>query len=654
MTPGRRCVAHACASERLERRTLMAATVLSEVVTDFGASEFADGVVVQRDGRAIVLGHTENDPAGSRFFLARYDVDGTLDETFGEGGRIAGEFPDFRRASALAVDRIGRLYVAGVTDGTGGGDEPTDPPDPAVAVARFTRSGFLDRAYGAGGIARAQAGVGEVVNDVAVDASGRAVVAGQTLVTSPAGATAVPAFMAVRFEAFGQPDLTFGGVTGTGVRDGVAAFPVGVGESGATSVAIDRSGEVLLGGFGTGRSPGQSAEPRFAVARLERTGVLDDDFGGGDSGDGDGIVTLDVGLPSVAQDLAIGRGGTIVAAGNTLPTVDAPGGQVLVARFDRGGAPDPSFGGGDGFATSAFAGARSPFARGVAIDARDRVLLAGEVADAGEPTGDLDDDRFLLARYLPDGTPDATFGPGGAVLNEVLAGNDSFEEVAGLALQRDGRNGRVVVAGNVGPGPGAQDLAAVRYATDATPGAGSARLNGRKLVVKGTDRADVITVAPGAAGALDVTVNGTTQSFPLASVSRVEVGARDGDDEVTSSVGGNVVSVLLGGDDDDDLRLLGDARGRLDGDDGHDDLTGADRDDRLRGGDGDDLLFGGAGDDDLDGGDGFDELYGEDGSDDLKADDGFADDLDGGGGGDDDATVDFLDFYSRVDDVRFR
>jgi uncharacterized delta-60 repeat protein len=655
MTSGRRRGAHACSSEPLERRTLLAAAVLREVVTDLGASEFADDVVVQRDGRTIVLGHTENDPAGNRLFLARYEVEGTPDTTFGEGGRIFGEFRDFRRASGLAVDRSGRLYVAGVTDGTGGGEQPADPPDPAVAVARFTRSGFVDRAYGTGGVARVQAGEGEVVNDVAVDASGRAVVAGQTLVTSPSGSNPTPAFLAVRLDSFGRADATFGGVPGTGVRDGVVAFPVGTGESAATSVVLD-DGHVLLGGFGTEQSSGELPERRFTLARLERTGVLDEDFGDGTGGDDDdGIVTLDFGLPSTVQALALARGGKVVAAGNTLPTVDAPGGQILVARLDRGGGLDPSFGGGDGFTTSAFGGARSQFARGVAVDSDGRVLVAGEVADTGEPTGDLDDDRFLLARYLSDGTPDTAFGPGGALLNEVQAGLGSIEEVAGLAIQPDRRNGRVVLAGNVGSSLAAQDLALVRYATDATPGTGSARLNGRKLVVKGTDRDDVITVSPGAAGGtIDVTVNRATQSFPLASVARIEVGAKDGDDEVTCSVGGDVVPVLLGGGDDDDLRLLGNARGRLEGGDGDDDLTGGDGNDRLRGGDGDDLLFGDDGNDDLDGGDGFDELFGEGGNDDLKADDGFADDLDGGGGGDDDATVDPFDFFTRIDDVRFR
>jgi hypothetical protein len=139
MTTGRRRRGSPCCSaERLEDRTLLAATVVREVVSDFGGSEVADDVIVQRDGRVIVLGHTEGavEAGGGRLFLARYEVDGTLDPFFGEDGRIFGEFPEFPRGSSLALDRSGRIYVAGVTDGTEGRNplDPTIPPDPAVAV----------------------------------------------------------------------------------------------------------------------------------------------------------------------------------------------------------------------------------------------------------------------------------------------------------------------------------------------------------------------------------------------------------------------------------------------------------------------------------------------------------------------------------------
>jgi uncharacterized delta-60 repeat protein len=632
--------------ESLERRTLFAGVVLNEEITDFGESEVADAIESQRDGRSIVLGHIEGAADGGRLFLARYDIDGSLDTTFGENGRIFGEFDNFRRATSMTIDRAGRIIVAGVTT-----DDPADEDDqPGVAAMRFTRSGFLDRSFGDGGLATLDAGTGELIKDVAVDPSGRVIAVGQTLVESPGSSAATLGFLITRFESFGAADLTFGGDETLAIGTGFKTFTVGIGESGATSVALDGS-HILVGGFGTEQEAGQPAESRFAIARLERFGTLDEDFG---TRDEDGIVTVDFGGAGVAQDLALGRNGKIVAVGNTLP-VDAVGGeQILVARFTRGGELDPAFGGGDGFTLAGFGGARSQIARQIAVDRSERVYVAGTVLDAGEPTGDLNDDQFLLARFLADGTPDETFAAGGAIINEVEQGLDSLEQVAGLTIQKEGKDGRVLVAGNAGTTLADQDLAVVRYATDATLGTGSAQVKGTKLIVRGTDRRDVITVSPDtAAGMINVNVNGAAQTFPIAGIKRIEVSARDGNDEVTCSVGGEIITTLNGGDDDDDLRLLGDARGRLEGDDGDDDLTGGDRADRLRGGDGDDILFGGDGNDDISGDDGFDELFGEEGDDELKADDGFEDELDGGGG-DDEARVDFFDDYTRIDDVEFR
>jgi uncharacterized delta-60 repeat protein len=620
--------------EPLEGRTLLSGAVLHEEVNDFGAVDLADAVASDRNGRTYVVGHTVDDPAGNRLFIARYTEEGTLDSFFGENGSIFGTFPNFPRATSIAVDKSGRIVVAGVTNDA----------EPALAAMRFTSSGFLDQSFGDLGLATIHAGTGNVDNDVATDSSGRVVVAGQTVITT--GGTTVPEFLVARFDSSGRADTSFGSFDTFALGDGVEAFPVGVGESGATSVVLDSNNRIVLGGFGTENQPDTGPERRFALVRLDQFGAFDDQFG-----TGDGIVTFDLGLPSTVQDLALAKDGKIVAAGNTLVTLDAPGEQVLVARLLRDGSLDNSFGGGDGFAISTFGGARSQTARQVRVDKKDRVLVAGSVNDIGGLTGDLEDDQFLLARYLSDGTPDTMFAPGGGLLHEVKAGPGSVEQVAGLTIQQDGKNPVVVEAGNAGTSATDQDLTVLRIATDATDQTGSASLNGSKLLVRGSNREDVITVSSDiAAGTVVVNVNGAVQTFPGGAIKRVQIGAKDGDDNVTSSVGGDVISTLRGGNGDDDMRLLGDAHGRLEGNDDDDLLVGGDRGDRIRGGDGDDLLYGGDGDDDITGDDGFDQLFGEAGDDDLKADDGFHDDVDGGSD-DDEARIDFFDFVTRVDDV---
>jgi uncharacterized delta-60 repeat protein len=622
-------------AEALERRALLTGSVLHEEVNDFGAVEIADAVASDRNGRTYVLGHSLDDPAGNRLFIARYTEEGTLDPFFGENGRILGSFANFPRASSIAVDKSGRIVVAGVTNDA----------EPALAAMRFTSSGFLDTSFGDAGLAMIRVGTGNVVTDVATDSSGRVIVAGQTIVTT--GGTTLPEFLVARFDQSGRADTSFGSFDTFAIGDGVEAFPVGVGPSGANSVVLDNNNRIVLGGFGTENQADAGPERRFAIARLDQFGAFDEGFGTGN----DGLVTVDFGLPSTAQDLALGKDGKIVAAGNTLVTLDAPGEQILVSRLQRDGSLDDSFGGGDGFTLSTFGNARSQTARQVRVDKKDRVLVAGSVNDTAGLTGDLEDDQFLLARYLSDGTPDTAFAPGGGLLHEVKAGPGSIEQVAGLTIQQDGKNPVVIEAGNAGTSATDQDIAVLRIATDATDQTGSAQLNGSKLIVRGSNREDVITISPDvAAGTVIVNVNGAVQTFPGAAIKRIQVNGKDGDDNITCSVGGDVITTMGGGNGDDDMRLLGDAHGRLEGDDDDDLLIGGDRGDRIRGGDGDDRLFGGDGDDDITGDAGFDQLYGEGGDDDLKADDGYHDDVDGGDG-DDEARIDIFDFVTRVDDV---
>ena len=183
--------------------------------------------------------------AGGRLFLARYDVDGTLDPLFGENGRIFGEFPNFPRATAMAIDSRGRIIVAGVTNDR----RPASSPS-----MRFTRSGFLDTSFGNGGLATLNAGSGEVVNDVAVDSSGRVIVAGQVQVVAGRRRRARDSWSRGSTCSAGPTRLRR---ARTGRGDGVVAFPVGIGDSGATSVVLDGDSRILVGGFGTEQSSGE-------------------------------------------------------------------------------------------------------------------------------------------------------------------------------------------------------------------------------------------------------------------------------------------------------------------------------------------------------------------------------------------------------------
>lgn len=98
----------------------------------------------------------------------------------------------------------------------------------------------------------------------------------------------------------------------------------------------------------------------------------------------------------------------------------------LLAARGQAGLLDPTFGNG-GIVVTAFPAAHA-IANAIAVDASDRILVAGTVDD--NVSADL-----LIARYLPNGALDPTFGSGGITITDV---NGSWDEVFAMVLQPDG------------------------------------------------------------------------------------------------------------------------------------------------------------------------------------------------------------------------
>ncbi len=172
----------------------------------------------------------------------------------------------------------------------------------------------------------------------------------------------------------------------------------------ATSVVIDsRNRIVVAGGVDSG------GEDDFVVARYKRSGSPDPSFGTG------GAVTTDFGMGDWASAVAIDRHDRIVAAGEAY----TPNGssEFALARYDRHGQPDVSFGVG-GMLTTNFQDGRYDQATSVAIDSHNRIVAAGNTADRRSCFYTVcADSRFALARYGRQGYPDHSFSRNGKVAN---------------------------------------------------------------------------------------------------------------------------------------------------------------------------------------------------------------------------------------------
>jgi uncharacterized delta-60 repeat protein len=355
-----------------------------KVFTDLGGRDEGLDLVIQADGKVVVLGQS-----GGNVGLARYNADGTLDATFGTGGKVTQSLNTFATEPRLALQADGKLVVAY----TQGFDTTAD-----FALARFHPNGTLDSTFGTGGKVTTNFGPGSTdgANDVFVQADGKIVVVGSA---RGSGAAEDQLLAVARYNANGTPDTTFSG-------DGLLTEPK---LSNAAAVTVQADGKILT------TADGLSGGIEFrglGVARFNPTGGLDPTF----DGDGVAFANFVAGLGVAAFPvLALAPGGAVVAAGTSQS-------DFAVARFLATGTLDPGFDG-DGKVTTGLLGSQADVLGGLVV------LPGGKFVAAGSSGG-----KLALTRYHADGTLDTTFGTAGRVVT-----SDTVGDTVRLIVQADGK-----------------------------------------------------------------------------------------------------------------------------------------------------------------------------------------------------------------------
>jgi len=254
------------------------------VMTDIAGGGDQANAVVLDDGKILVAGSAFTSPIDKDFALARYNMDGTLDHSFGGGDGIVttnlGTQSD--QANALAIAPDGTIVVAGAA-----GED--------VGLARYTPSGDLI------GTTVTDLGFDDVAEGVAITPGSDILLAGSTL-----GAKLDHDFLLLRYDAHGVLDSTFG-------DHGVVKTDFGHGDDFARALVLDAQGRIVV----AGRAASGTVFD-FGLARYRPGGSLDTSFGSG------GLMSVDFhGFGDEAEDVALDSAGRIVAAGYTL----APGGD---------------------------------------------------------------------------------------------------------------------------------------------------------------------------------------------------------------------------------------------------------------------------------------------------------------------------------------
>ncbi|MBI4658648.1 MAG: VCBS repeat-containing protein [Verrucomicrobia bacterium] len=337
-----------------------------KVTTDFGGNnDSAVAVALQPDGKILVAGSSL---PGGTLVAVRYQANGTLDTSFGTGGKASASFGGgAESASAMLLQPDGKVVVVGLSN--------AGSCCFSSVLARFNADGSVDTTFGTNGKATTDLSSNDDGPSAAVlQADGKIVLAGYTSGASGGGGDSQ--FALVRYLANGSLDASFG--SGGKVITDVNAT------DNAFAVAVQPDGKLVAAGRANG-----SSNSDFALARYNTDGSLDTSFGTG------GKVTTDVGgSGDQVHALVVQSDGKIVAAGHNSS-------DVVLARYNADGSLDTTFGSG-GKLTSDFGGTDQSFA--AALQADGKIVVGGHSNAAGNYD-------FALARYITGDSAPAQLPP---------------------------------------------------------------------------------------------------------------------------------------------------------------------------------------------------------------------------------------------------
>jgi uncharacterized delta-60 repeat protein len=239
----------------------------------------AQTILLQPDGKIVLVGFLPIFRNGSDYLAARFNADGTVDQTFGIGGRVQTSFTSGRtsddHAHAGGLQTDGKIILSGFA----GGFSPV--------MIRYNPDGSVDTSFGLDGIVMSSS-FGATANSLLIQPDGKIVVSGG-------------GFVLGRYNPNGTTDSSFG-------TNGRVAGGFGTGNGAAHALTIDRAGRLLVSGSICYTNTGNCA---FLIGRYNPNGTHDNKFGTNGF-----VITEFTGALDVANTEVIqGKSGKLIAAG---------------------------------------------------------------------------------------------------------------------------------------------------------------------------------------------------------------------------------------------------------------------------------------------------------------------------------------------------
>lgn len=356
----------------------------------YPANDHLFAVAIQNDGKIVVAGDSYKNYWSS--VLMRFNSNGSLDASFGAGGKVLGVGSCHVRAITIQSDA--KILVAGYNADTGD-----------FVLIRYNSNGHLDTSFGISGTVQtvvSQSGDGGVLA-TAIQNDGKIVAAGYSY--NGVGYD----FALTRYDMNGIRDTTFG-------LDGIV---------------ITKVTAYLVTGYVISRVVIQPDDKIVAAGgsyliRYNTDGSLDASFGLS------GEVVTDS-YYEHTSGVAIQVDGKIVAAGSSYNGMGSY--DFALTRYNGDGSPDTTFAD-NGRALSSVMSLYPLEPANVVPDP-----ISGKIVAAG-----FSQYQFVVTRYTSDGTPDTTFADDGKIITtgyDYWGGSNC--SVNDFAVQADGK---IVVVGS--------------------------------------------------------------------------------------------------------------------------------------------------------------------------------------------------------------
>jgi len=402
------------------------------VITSIGPDtrDTAKASFVDLAGNIVVAGFTDGPNSAGDYAVLRFKPDGTLDPTFGNGGKVVTQVTNggrhVDRATAAMDQSTGRIVVAGITLVYEGGWVQGNEGD--FSMVRYDVLGNVDKTFGSkGAVLTDLFGDRDEASAMVVQQDDKIVQAGSSI--TPGGRD----FALVRYTANGQLDTTFGagGVVATDMGFAKGDYPVR-----AASQTIEGEERIVVLG-----TVYDGVDSLIALARYTSDGTLDPTFGAAGTGI---VITPDFlgkrdGEPNA---VAVDALGNIFVAATIAEAPDTAKMNMAVVKYLPNGEMDPSFGEGGVARANVIIGTLYPehpeyYGNGecwaVALQPDGKIVVAG--------SGGYYFTELFVARFNPDGSLDDSFGAGGIAVTPFATSCDARSVVVL-------NDGRIVVSGH--------------------------------------------------------------------------------------------------------------------------------------------------------------------------------------------------------------